>query len=171
MSESKLRIWLRENLDGGRPSLEELNREQSSGVAGDRSSIDRVIRESVEFENRRSWYNARHGELEYSSITFLGCSMEMLRSSLAKWAERNNGGGEGSWRPSLFLTDGANEREKAKFVCQFSASADFTSCLESVQCCRTWRSGFSRCVCYGSCRIIYRRTYRKTELLRAKEKP
>ncbi len=72
----------------GDSSLEELNSEQSSGVAGDGSSIDRVIRESMEFEEERF----SQGELEYSSTTFLGCSMEMLRSSLAKWAERNNGG-------------------------------------------------------------------------------
>ncbi len=116
------------------PSLEELNSEQSSCVAGDGSSIDRVIRESVKFEQERFVYNVDRGELEYSSTTFLGCGMEMLRSSLAKWAERNNGGDEGSWRPSLFLTDDVHERDNAKFVCQFSASADFTSCLESVQC-------------------------------------
>ncbi len=83
----------------------------------------------MEFEEERF----SQGELEYSSTTFLGCSMEMLRSSLAKWAERNNGGNEGSWRPSLFLTADVHERENTKLVCQLSASADFNSCLQSLR--------------------------------------
>ncbi len=45
----------------------------------------------------------------------------------------NNGGDEGSWRPSLFLTGDARESHMARFVCEFSASADFTSCLQNLR--------------------------------------
>ncbi len=70
------------------PSLEALNSEQSRGAAGDQSNMDRVVRESVEFIERTEW--DRWDQI--GTCTFLGCSMEMLRSSLAKWAERSNGG-------------------------------------------------------------------------------
>ncbi len=123
----KTEPWMEHKL-----SLETLNSEQSPGVATDRCSLDKVVRESVEFENRRYWCNEQRRDEEYS-FTFLGCSMEMLRSSLAKWAERNNGGNEESWRPSLFLPDDVRVSQKAKIIGQFSASADFTSCLQSLR--------------------------------------
>ncbi len=100
-------------------SLEALNSERSPGAAGDRTTIDRVVRECVEFENRRFLCNRERGGYSFETLTFLGCSMEMLRSSLAKWAERNNGGDEGSWRPSLFFSGGAKETDGARFVFTF----------------------------------------------------
>lgn len=120
--------WMEQKL-----SWKTLNRDRPAGSEDCTSSIERVVQESTEFENCRFLCQMAVVDPEYShfdkSISFLGCSMEMLRSSLAKWAEKNDGGDEASWKTPLFNVHGSN---KSMPVTQFDASAEFTSCLQSL---------------------------------------
>ncbi len=118
-------------------SLETLKCEPSPGNEGDQSSMDKVVDESIEFENCRLLCQMAVVKPEYShlekSTTFLGCSMEMLRSSLAKWAEKNGGDDEGCWKPCLFPYDDVHGFDKVWHLDRFNASVDFTSCLRSLR--------------------------------------
>ncbi len=107
--------------------MEELKNEHSSGVADYRSCIVRVVRESVELEERRSWFNTGRRELECSSTMWYGNSSQFF----AEVGGEEQWGDEATRRHSLFFTDVVLESVWAKFVFQFCASADFTSCSES----------------------------------------
>lgn len=57
-------------------------------------------------------------------ITFLGCSMELLRSSLAAWVQNNPNSSESIWSP---LVEGNGSETHKKFT--NCASDSFTKCI------------------------------------------
>ncbi len=61
------------------------------------------------------------------SLTFLRCSMEMLRSSLCKWMEKAEHVDESTWKPNQSFE---NECEN---IVQFTASEDLSACLRCVE--------------------------------------
>ncbi len=63
------------------PGLEALDSEQSRSVADDWTGVDKIIRESVELGEARSLCNVGFNERNYTTTTFVGCSMGMLRRS------------------------------------------------------------------------------------------
>ena len=66
-----------------------------------------------------------HHNFEHS-MTFMGCSMETLRSALARWVEKNDGNQVSTWNPKIDF-----EKLNKSFV--FRASEDLQCCLKSVE--------------------------------------
>ncbi len=67
------------------------------------------------------------------SMTFLGCSMEMLRSSLAKWTGNAGTADEWMWTPLIPTCDETSDRTRNTPVL-FKASDILTSFLHSIKC-------------------------------------
>ncbi len=93
------------------------------------------------------------------SLTFLGCSMEMLRSSLAKWTEKNETVDENVWKPEL-------DDSICSSPIHFRASADLQECLRSRDSISHFWSAMCRCAFCGSSKITSRTTCRPMEFHR-----
>ncbi len=97
---------------------------------GDGSDADNISIERWRFLCQMAIVNPEDAHLD-KSATFLGCSMEMLRSSLAKWAENEEHRNESVWKPSL---DGETLFDTGDCSIQFKASDDLTECLRTLKC-------------------------------------
>ncbi len=65
-------------------------------------------------------HNFEHG------MAFMGCSMEILRSALARWTEKNSEIQASSWEPTIDF-----EQENKTIV--FRASEDLMCCIETIE--------------------------------------
>ncbi len=122
--------WIKHKL-----SLENAFRKGAS-IEDGYNSVDHVVGECAKFENCRFLCQMAIIQPESchfdKSFTFLGCSMEMLRTSLAKWVEKCGTCDEGFWRPRLFSNGGIHGRNKKELI-PFEGNDDFTECLRSLR--------------------------------------
>ncbi len=109
----------------------------NSSVNDANLKFDRAVQESADFEKCKTlceMVTLRPEHFHFDkSTTFLGCSMEMLRSSLAKWAETHNDSDEESWKPPLFSGNAGHENDKRIYLDRFEGSKDLSACLRSLR--------------------------------------
>lgn len=94
------------------------------------SVADMVFERNVQLQIDQSMFQfsliePKHHNFEHT-MTFLGCSMESLRSSLARWTEQNEKDQLNMWNPRV-------NYEMQNKVFSFKASSDLRCCIHSMK--------------------------------------